>query len=169
MLESEQKAPQPLQNNRTYFICCVAMMGPAFELPWVPWCFCWREGLSQFSNCPSRAPSHRPNRKSRDLTWRGSSSTSSERHKEMSEGALPPPAAPPAPLIRCLLPPYSEQHVWWFIRQYLKSAGFAHTASAFSLELKGCRGVQEDCLESITEVWDVILFLRPSGPRQALK
>jgi hypothetical protein len=56
----------------------------------------------------------------------------------------------PVPLISCLLP--KDEHVWWAILQYLKSAGFGHTASALKLELLSTRGVHEDRLEAITEV-----------------
>lgn len=88
---------------------------------------------------------------------------------QQSAAGLPASAGGlPAPLIKFLLPQYDDTHVWWLIKQYLKSAGFAHTASAFILEL-GCRGVPEGRLEAITEVCDVIWFLRPSGPRQALQ
>jgi hypothetical protein len=58
----------------------------------------------------------------------------------------------PQPMIRCVLPEYKDEHVWWFILQYLKSAGFPHTASAFCLELKGCRGVPEERFQAVSEV-----------------
>lgn len=61
----------------------------------------------------------------------------------------------PPPMIKCSLPEYKDEHVWSFILQYLKSAGFQHTASAFCLELKGCRGVSEDSLQAISEVGSV--------------
>lgn len=62
----------------------------------------------------------------------------------------------PQPMIRCVLPEYKDEHVWWFILQYLKSAGFPHTASAFCLELKGCRGVPEERFQAVSEVTDML-------------
>jgi hypothetical protein len=58
----------------------------------------------------------------------------------------------PLPVIKCLLPEYEDKHVWSFVLQYLRSSGFQHTASAFCLELKGCRGVSEELL-AVPEVW----------------
>jgi len=60
-------------------------------------------------------------------------------------------ASIPPPLIRCLLPEYKDEHVWWLILQYLRSADFKHTASAFCLELS-CRGVPEESYQAVSEV-----------------
>ena len=62
------------------------------------------------------------------------------------------------PTIRCLLPEYTDENVYCFILQFLRSKGFTHTASAFCLELKSCRGFPTDRYQDITEV---SAFLRP--------
>lgn len=61
-------------------------------------------------------------------------------------------SALPAPIVACLLPEYEDKHIWWLILQYLEQAGFQHTASAFSLELKLSRGVPDGACQRVSEV-----------------
>jgi hypothetical protein len=51
----------------------------------------------------------------------------------------------PEALITCVLPEYEEKHIWWLVLQYLEDANFAHTASAFKLELS-CKGIKNEFL-----------------------
>lgn len=55
------------------------------------------------------------------------------------------------PTIRFVLPEYSDEDVWAFILQYLKAAGFDHTAQGFRLELLA-RGVTGERFQDISEV-----------------